>query len=276
MVSGYMRAWSGTFHVDQRCSGAVFSAVDEIDSKVAENRGGSPCGNCLGGEWPHEDDTTDRDPEVWLDKLEPRETALKFTEPTWHGPEYVGERGGEYYRWPIGLDAVVGTTVREQIVSDLEDPDIDVEPVDWAETPLVYPEGHVGIDVDGYELVEDYEDLSDVEWSGRGINLLVDPEESNDDAPPAWDYDRLVHDGVITRSEYLVMDVNDVRDLFIQEYGEDPVEVFLREMDDEAVWEDRWDGPDYDELTREQLIHLLEARDEIQEAAENLRGGTDA
>lgn len=136
MVSGYMRGWSGTFHVLQRCSGAVFAAIDEIDSKVAENRGGSPCGNCCGGKWPHADEEADRDPEAWLDKIEPRETALRFQSPEWKGPEYVGERDDDFYRWPIGLDKKVETTTRKQIVADLEDTDIDVETVDWAETPL--------------------------------------------------------------------------------------------------------------------------------------------
>lgn len=55
MVSGYMRGWDGAFHIKQVCSGATFSAADSIDSKVAQNRNGSPCGNCCGGEWPHEE-----------------------------------------------------------------------------------------------------------------------------------------------------------------------------------------------------------------------------
>lgn len=55
MASGYMKGWSGAFHVDQRCSGAVFSAMDSISSEAAENRGGKPCGNCCGGTWPHKD-----------------------------------------------------------------------------------------------------------------------------------------------------------------------------------------------------------------------------
>lgn len=140
-VDGYQRGWGGTFHVKQRCSGAVFSAMDSIDSKVAENRGASPCGNCCDGEWPHkgdedEADEAGRDPETWIEKIEPEETALKFMAGDWFGPEYVGEVEGELVRWPYGFDKKVGQTSGEQVVSDLEDADITVEAVDWEDTPL--------------------------------------------------------------------------------------------------------------------------------------------
>lgn len=56
MVDGYNSPGSGTWHEAQRCSGSVFSAMEAMDSHIAQNRGLSPCGNCCGGEWPHEDD----------------------------------------------------------------------------------------------------------------------------------------------------------------------------------------------------------------------------
>lgn len=136
-VSGYNSPGSGTWHSEQRCSGTVFSAAEAMDSKVAENRRLSPCGNCCDGEWPHADETADRDPDEWFDKLETGETALKFTEPSWHGPEYVGVRpDGSYCRWPKGFDKNVGDTHKGQITEDLENPEIEVEAVDWSQTPL--------------------------------------------------------------------------------------------------------------------------------------------
>lgn len=58
MAEGYQRGWGGTFHMKQRCSGAVFSGMDAIDSRTAQNRGASPCKvkSCCNGEWPHETD----------------------------------------------------------------------------------------------------------------------------------------------------------------------------------------------------------------------------
>lgn len=139
-TSGYNSPGSGTWHSEQRCSGTVFSGAEAMDSKVAENRGLSPCGNCCGSEWPHADEvpeTADRDPDEWIDKIERGEVALRFWEPSWNGPEYVGVRAdGSYCRWPMGLDRNVGDTTHSQIVEDLENPQIEVEEVDWSETPL--------------------------------------------------------------------------------------------------------------------------------------------
>lgn len=140
-VSGYNSPGSGTWHSKQACSGTVFSAAEAMDSKVAENRRLSPCGNCCDGEWPHADETADRDPDAWIEKLEPSETALKFTEPSWRGPEYIGaDSEGGFNRWPVGFGRNVGDTTRRQIVDDLGNPDIEVETVDWSETPLAEEE----------------------------------------------------------------------------------------------------------------------------------------
>lgn len=137
--TGYNRHNSRTWHSEQRCSGTLFQAAEAMDSKVAENRGLSPCGNCADGEWPHddEDESSDRHPLRWLAKIEPGETALKFTSRGWAGPEYVGRRDGDYIRWPFGDEKKVGKAHREQIIADLADPGIEVETVEWEETPLV-------------------------------------------------------------------------------------------------------------------------------------------
>lgn len=59
MADGYNSPDSGTWHCEQRCSGTVFSALDAMDSHVAENRGLNACGNCCGGEFPHNADDTE-------------------------------------------------------------------------------------------------------------------------------------------------------------------------------------------------------------------------
>lgn len=51
---GYNSPGSGTWHIEQRCSGTLFSAFDAMSETVAKNRGLKPCGNCCDGEWPSE------------------------------------------------------------------------------------------------------------------------------------------------------------------------------------------------------------------------------
>lgn len=71
--------------------------------------------------------------------------------------------------------------------------------------------------------------------------------------------------------------IEEFTELLAEELDEDPEEI-RRQSEEfeiqppwEAVWEGRWDAPDYEEMTRDQLIELHRIRDEIEEAAERMR-----
>jgi hypothetical protein len=138
--SGYNRPDSTTWHSAQRCSGTTFTALESMDSHIAENRGLRPCGNCCGGVWPHEetDDDADRDTVAWAEeKMEPGETAIKLTSRTWNGPEYIcADAEGNVHQWPVGLGKNLAEVSTVQFEQDMTDEYVTAEAVEFEGTPL--------------------------------------------------------------------------------------------------------------------------------------------
>lgn len=136
--SGYNKPDSGTWHVDQRCSGTYFSGFDAMDETVAKNRGLSPCGNCCNGEWPTDETEDGRTPDEWAEKAAEDGKALRLRGVGWKGPEWVTISDGTVYRYPVGLDGNVSPdNSRDPFDTDAEDSDIDKRVVDVTDSDEV-------------------------------------------------------------------------------------------------------------------------------------------
>ena len=138
---GYNRQGSSTWHAAQQCSGTTFTALESMDSHIAENRGLDACYRCCDNEWPHQesDGDAERDDVAWArEMMEPGETAIKLTSRAWNGPEYVCvDADGQAYHWPVGLGKNLAEVGEVQFEQDMTDEYVNAEAVEFEDTPLV-------------------------------------------------------------------------------------------------------------------------------------------